>query len=347
MATVDWPIVLGALPDAAVLLDGTARVAEFNAKAAELFPQLGAGVPISAVSRNPDLLDGIGMIRDGGEQFTVAFNERVPLERTLMATLSKVSTIAGLSTAPALLIIFRDLTESRRIEKMRTDFVANASHELRTPLASIIGFIETLQGPASNDPVAREKFLPVMALQAQRMKRLVDDLMSLTKVEMHAHVQPRGEVDLNDIVAHVREALEPLAKSEGVTLEVHPLAAPAIVRGDRDELVQVFQNLIHNGIRYGRAGGKVLVEIERKAKALRVSVADDGPGIAPQHLPRLTERFYRVDVAASRKKEGTGLGLAIAKHVVNRHRGELTIRSELGKGSTFTIVLPAAIHQNS
>ncbi len=340
MATVDWPIVLDALPDAAVLLDGYALVAGFNAKAAELFPQLQMRVPVSALSRNPDLLLGIALVRRGGEQMTVQFSERVPLERAMLATLSNVSTTSASTAAPALLMIIRDLTEASRIDRMRTDFVANASHELRTPLASIIGFIETLQGAAKTDPAARDKFLAIMALQAQRMKRLVDDLMSLSKVEMHAHVMPRGEVDLNHVVAHVREALEPLAKAEAITLTSHPLTGRALVQGDRDELVQVFQNLIHNAIRYGRSGGSVSVGIERAGRSLRVRVTDDGPGIAPQHLPRLTERFYRVDVAASRRKEGTGLGLAIAKHVVQRHRGELDIRSELGNGSAFTVTLP-------
>ena len=314
----------------------------FNGRAAELFANLREELPISAVSRNPDLLEGIGLIRDGAAEITVMLSERVPMERLLMATLANIGGPTKLPSDPELLITFRDLSEASRIEKTRTDFVANASHELRTPLASIIGFIETLQGPAKDDPAARERFLSVMAMQAQRMKRLVDDLMSLTRVEMHAHVMPRDEVDLNSVVNHVREALEPLAQQEQVTLSAAGIDGPALVRGDRDELVQVFQNLIHNAIRYGRKGGGVSVRIERAAAGLRVQVSDDGVGIAPQHLPRLTERFYRVDVAASRKKEGTGLGLAIVKHVVNRHRGDFDVKSELGKGSTFTVTLPEA-----
>lgn len=339
----DWLKVLAALPDPALLLDRQSEVLAFNARAAEMFPHLAREMPISAVSRNPDLLEGIGLARDGASEITVALNERVPMERTLMATLAN---IGGDGPGPELLVTFHDLSEASRMEKTRTDFVANASHELRTPLASIIGFIETLQGPARNDPAAHERFLSVMAIQAQRMKRLVDDLMSLSRVEMHAHVMPRNEVDLNLVVDHVREALEPLALRQEVTLAVKRLGQPAIVLGDRDELVQVVQNLVHNAIRYGRTGGSVAVQIRSarlgNARLLKIEVADDGPGIAPQHLPRLTERFYRVDVAASRKKEGTGLGLAIVKHVVNRHRGEFDIHSELGKGSTFTVSLPEA-----
>ena len=347
LPAADWLKVLTALPDPALLLDRQSAVLAFNTRAAELFPHLARGLPISAVSRNPNLLEGIGLIRDGAGAITVVLAERVPLERTLMATLA---TVGQDDASPELLITFRDLSEASRIENTRKDFVANASHELRTPLASIIGFIETLQGPARDDAGAREKFLAVMAMQAQRMKRLVDDLTSLSRVEMHAHVMPRGEVDLNEAINHVREALEPLARQDGVTLTVASLDRPALVLGDRDELVQVFQNLIHNAIRYGRKGGGVRVRIEPVQRGagrfLRVEVADDGPGIAPQHLPRLTERFYRVDVAASRKKEGTGLGLAIVKHVVNRHRGELEIKSELGKGSTFAVILPELLGRN-
>jgi len=340
-----WRAVLTALPDPALLISQQSQVLDYNEKAAELFPQLAPGLALSAVSRSPELTEGIGLIRDGAEQIAVALDDRVPFERKLLATLSRLPAEDADGEAPDLLIIVRDLSEATRIENTRRDFVANASHELRTPLASIIGFIETLQGPAKNDLAARDKFLSVMSLQAQRMKRLVDDLMSLSRIEMRSHIMPREEVDLNGILDDLRQSLEPLARLDNVQLAIAGLSRPAIVHGDRDELVQVFQNLIHNAIRYGRAGGNIAVRVEAHpaARILRVHVADDGPGIAPQHLPRLTERFYRVDVAASRKKEGTGLGLAIAKHVVNRHRGELEIKSELGKGSTFTVALPEAV----
>jgi two-component system, OmpR family, phosphate regulon sensor histidine kinase PhoR len=346
---VEWSIVLAALPDPALLLNQNLRVIEFNSKAAELFPHLSRGLHVTSVSRNPELREGISLMQDGAEQLAVALNERVPLERTLRATLSRLPKTDADPSAADLMIILQDLSEARQIERTRTDFVANASHELRTPLASIIGFIETLQVAARHDPVARDKFLGVMSLQAQRMKRLVDDLMSLSRVEMHTHIMPRDEVDLNGILDDLRQSLEPLARQEDVRIEIVGLERPAIVLGDRDELIQVFQNLIHNGIRHGNPGGLVQVWVETGGQpaAVRVHVMDDGPGIAPQHLPRLTERFYRVDVATSRRKEGTGLGLAIAKHVINRHRGELQIASELGKGSTFTVELPEAVTRQS
>ncbi len=340
-----WRVVLAALPDPALLLSSQSLIVDFNVKAAELFPQLAVGLPMSAVNRNPELIEGIGLIRDGGEQIAVELSERIPFERRLMATLSKLPTAGADAEAPEILITVRDLSEAARIEMTRKDFIANASHELRTPLASIIGFIETLQGPAKNDPAAREKFLAVMSIQAMRMKRLVDDLMRLSRIEMHTHIMPRDEVNLNDVLDDIRQSLAPLAAQEQVHLSVTGLNRPAVVLGDREELVQVFQNLIQNAIRYGREGGTVIVRIEPEtaARRLRVLVIDDGPGIAPQHLPRLTERFYRIDVATSRKKEGTGLGLAIAKHAVHRHRGELEIASVVGKGSTFAVVLPEAV----
>ena len=328
----DWRPVLDALPDAAMALDGQRRVAAFNAKAAEIFPQVSEGLLFSAINRNPLLLSGLASVR-GGDPISIDIEERWPVERTLKVT------IAALPDGGRLLT-FRDLSEARSIERMRTDFIANASHELRTPLASIIGFIETLQGPAKDDPGARERFLGVMGAQAQRMKRLVDDLMSLSRVEMHAHVRPRGQVDLAGVLTDVVAAMEPVAERDGtaIALDLPPL--PALVEGDREELTQAFQNLVHNAIRHGRENGRITVKLTQVAGGWEASVADDGPGIAPYHLPRLTERFYRVDADASRRKEGTGLGLAIVKHIVQRHRGELTIRSQLGSGSEFRISVP-------
>jgi two-component system phosphate regulon sensor histidine kinase PhoR len=250
-------------------------------------------------------------------------------------------------TGGNILILMRDLTELERINQMRADFIANASHELRTPLASLRGFIETLQGTAKDDPKARDRFLAIMGEQASRMTRLIDALLSLSRVEMNAHVPPSGLIDLNDVLEHARDTLEPLAKSNELRIEVEGFGRPAIVRGDRDELVQVLQNLVHNALKYGANGGKVRLEAKRLAPHGRqgtryaIAVIDQGPGIAAEHLPRLTERFYRIE-AESKEKGGTGLGLAIVKHILNRHRGELLIASKPGKGSTFTIVLNAA-----
>jgi two-component system phosphate regulon sensor histidine kinase PhoR len=247
-----------------------------------------------------------------------------------------------------ILVLLRDLTEVERINQMRADFIANASHELRTPLASLRGFIETLQGTAKDDPKARERFLAIMAEQASRMTRLIDALLSLSRVEMNAHVPPSGRVDLNDVLDHVRDTLEPLARDSGGRLHVGRFPRPAIVRADRDELVQVFQNLVQNAFRYGVKGGQIRLEprqappVGRQPGRYAISVIDQGPGIAPEHLPRLTERFYRIDVTASRENGGTGLGLAIVKHVLANHGGHVRLWSSPGTGSTFTMRLPHA-----
>jgi two-component system, OmpR family, phosphate regulon sensor histidine kinase PhoR len=239
-------------------------------------------------------------------------------------------------------LIIDDLTERRRSERIRVDFVANASHELRTPLASLTGFIETLQGPARDDPVARERFLAIMRSQATRMSRLIDDLLSLSRIELKAHMRPSGEADLVAIIHHLADALEPLARELGVTIETELPAAPVIVRGERDELIQVFANLIENAGKYGQVGERVVVRVTAQGAdgGPAVSVRDFGPGIAAEHLPRLTERFYRADIEASPKHRGTGLGLAIAKHILTRHQARLTIESRLGEGATFTVIFP-------
>ena len=231
---------------------------------------------------------------------------------------------------------------------MRADFIANASHELRTPLASLRGFIETLQSSAKQDPGARERFLAIMAEQASRMTRLIDALLSLSRVEMNAHVPPSDLVDLNDVINHAKDTLEPLVREMSFRLEVGRFPRPAVVRGDRDELVQVLQNLVQNALKYGDRGGVVRIEAKhipslgRQVGRYAISVVDKGPGIAPEHLPRLTERFYRVDVGASRQMKGTGLGLAIVKHILTRHSGQLEIQSRAGEGACFRVALPLA-----
>jgi two-component system, OmpR family, phosphate regulon sensor histidine kinase PhoR len=275
------------------------------------------------------------------DRIDVDLVERVPVERRVAATVSRLESSSA-STSPHVLVTFRDLTEQDRLAQMRADFIANASHELRTPLASLRAFVETLQGPARDDVAARTRFLTLMASQAERMTRLIDDLLSLSRVEMRVHLPPRGIVELNETAAYVYQSLEPVAEGAKVKLSLLRNEKPARIRGDREEIVQVLQNFIQNAIKYGREGGTIEVRVGRDAPRgagdarVWVSVVDNGPGIAPEHLPRLTERFYRVNVTSSREKGGTGLGLAIVKHIVNRHRGELRIASRLGAGSSFT-----------
>ncbi len=339
-------IMAEALPDPAIMLNAAGQVLYCNAPARGLFAALREGSHIASVIRTPELLDAVSTAPERGRAITVTYAERVPVGRRMAATVAPLG--RGGERGGNILVLLRDLTEVERINQMRADFIANASHELRTPLASLRGFIETLQGTAKDDPRARERFLTIMAEQAFRMTRLIDALLSLSRVEMNAHVPPSGLVDLNEVLDHVRDTLEPLAQETGATLKAARFARPAIVRGDRDELVQVLQNLVHNALKYGLKGGRVRLEAKhlppqgRQAGRYAIAVIDEGLGIAPEHLPRLTERFYRIDVASSREKGGTGLGLAIVKHILNRHRGELAIASVPGRGSTFTVLLDPA-----
>lgn len=340
-----WRAVVSAMPDPAMVLDRAGLIVHHNAAVADLFPRVRVGQPISSVSRSPELLAAVEKSRDADDVTVVELQDRVPVQRRVSAILTALPFKDTADGEPSLLVTFRDITDQAKLAQMRADFIAYASHELRTPLASLRGFVETLQGPARDDAKARERFLGIMATQAARMTQLIDDLLSLSRIEMRVHVPPRGTVELNEVVGFVVQSLEPVAKSAGITIAVERLPEPARVRGDREELVQVFQNLIHNGIRYGTEGGHVDVRIVRepavagRSRRIAVAVQDDGIGIPPEHLPRLTERFYRVSISASREKGGTGLGLAIVKHIVTRHRGELKIASTLGQGSTFTVLL--------
>ena len=335
-----WRAVIEAIPTAALALDAAGTLVHHNRLAAEMFPKIKSGQPMSQVSRSPDLLLAVDRALASEDRIDVDLVERVPVERRVAATVSRLARSAAPSS-PNVLVTFRDLTEQDRLAQMRADFIANASHELRTPLASLRAFVETLQGPARDDVNARTRFLTLMASQAERMTRLIDDLLSLSRVEMRVHLPPRGIVELNESAQYVFQSLEPVAEAAKVKLSLVRGDA-ARIRGDREEIVQVLQNLIQNAIKYGREDGAIEVRVGRDAARgsrdarVWVSVADNGPGIAPEHLPRLTERFYRVNAASSREKGGTGLGLAIVKHIMNRHRGELRIASRLGAGSTFT-----------
>lgn len=333
------------LPDAALLLDGRGVVLAMNGLAKDLFDVADTGRHISRTTRAPDLLEAVEAARDSGQTQSCRLDFKVPVERNLTGTVTPLPGSGDADETPAMLIVLRDLSEQDLLMRMRADFVANASHELRTPLASLKGFVETLQHAAKDDPVAREKFLRIMQQQADRMARLIDDLLSLSRIEMHAHVMPKTQVELSGLLAHVVQTLQPIAREKDVALALVS-GATGVVSGDRDELIQVFQNLIENAIKYGKRGGHVTVTCSliggdgSQQGRYAVAVSDDGPGIAPEHLPRLTERFYRVNAAESRHIGGTGLGLAIAKHVVNRHRGDLQIESTVGKGSTFRAIFP-------
>jgi two-component system phosphate regulon sensor histidine kinase PhoR len=248
-----------------------------------------------------------------------------------------------------ILLTFEDQTSAEEAGQMRRDFIANVSHELRTPLTALLGFIETLNGAAKDDPAARDRFLGIMANEANRMRRLVDDLMSLTRVEEDERVRPRENVELGALLTSVIKGLEPQASAAGVSVKLDLVGSDEAVPGDTGQLVQVFTNLIENGIKYGVSGGEVTVQLLPRAMnqrlrsdAVQICVTDKGDGIAEHHIARLTERFYRVDNHRSREVGGTGLGLAIVKHIINRHRGRLVIESTVGQGTKACVFLPTA-----
>ncbi|MGB7660379.1 MAG: ATP-binding protein [Pseudolabrys sp.] len=338
--------LIDGLPEAAIVLDREGRVIAFNEMAISIAPALRRGEPALIALRMPELVDAIRRAIRRHEPQRVEFFERVPLDRWFEAFVTPVTlTLGAGGTADILVMTFNDLTPLRRVEEMRADFIANASHELRTPLAALLGFIETLQGPAKDDPVARDKFLGIMQGQATRMARLIDDLLSLSRIELNAHLQPSTPVDLAPIVRQVVDGLQMLARDRGVEIKVALSPDTLTVLGDRDELIRALENLIENALKYGAAGKRVDVTVGRAQTRAglpeaHVSVRDYGPGISPEHLPRLTERFYRVDVADSRAQGGTGLGLALVKHVLNRHGGRVTIESTPGAGATFTMHIP-------
>jgi two-component system phosphate regulon sensor histidine kinase PhoR len=331
-------LIMGALPEAVLAIGSDDRILETNAAAQALFPALRVGAPLARNLRSPDILDAIERVRLTGEPARATWLERVPVERHFDVNVAPVR----LDVGPVLIVYFREISESRRLERMRVDFVANASHELRTPLSSLLGFIETLQGPARNDGVARTRFLEIMREQAQRMARLVDDLLSLSRIEQHLHLRPQSPVDVTMVLRHIVDTLQPLADDNRVELELE-IAAPVVVSGDRDELLRVVENLIENAIKYGASEGadkRVTIGATVHEGDGIITVQDFGPGIAQEHLPRLTERFYRVDAGQSRAKGGTGLGLAIVKHIVARHRGRMTVDSKKGMGACFRVILP-------
>ena len=336
------------MPDPVIVLDGRGRVATTNAQAREQFGAWIEGQSYVSVLRQPTLL---------GPVEEALFRQRsaeVPMlhaagtgETPFAVHISPIEPdVPG--GPPWVLLLFRDQSATQTGESIRRDFVANVSHELKTPLTAVLGFLETLRGPARDDPTARERFTALMTSELRRMDRLVSDLLSLSRLEGQRRRHPRDRVDLAAIAQEAVDVLSGSADAQSVTIET-ALPDRAIVVGDADQLLQVVTNLLENALKYGGSGGRVTVGIGHmdrepvlRAPAWRLTVRDEGPGVAPEHIPRLTERFYRVDTGRSRTEGGTGLGLAIVKHIVNRHRGRLRFAAAMGQGMTVTVLLPDA-----
>ena len=365
-----YALMLESLPDPVMLAsaadtgDGEPRLAFANAAARELLRLQREGGLVAAAIRNPRVLESLEEALYGRIESEAVFEEGGARERVWRAIAKPLPSDGRTALA---LLWMRDETDGRRNERMRADFLANASHELRTPLASLAGFIETLRGHAKGDAAARERFLEIMAHQAERMSRLIDDLLSLSRIELNEHIAPSGDADLGLAVTDVVDALGPLAEDRKVKIEVRsPPPGSALIVGDRDQIIQVVQNLVDNAMKYAGSGGAVTIEVlqdvslEDAGRPLRAAgsrlsllspdrgqgvryvalkVSDTGPGIAREFLPRLSERFYRVE-GQKGGQAGTGLGLAIVKHIINRHRGGLAVESVAGEGATFTACFP-------
>ncbi|MDO9416358.1 MAG: phosphate regulon sensor histidine kinase PhoR [Pararhizobium sp.] len=333
------PAVLDALDTPVLVIAADETVLFQNDAAEKAFGSIPQNTYLAARVRSPGILDMVRETMATGVVNQIEHSERLPSEAVYIVRVAPAS-LPDPAAGPQIVyfISYRDISQARRIDRMRSDFVANASHELRTPLASLKGFIETLQGPARNDLKSHEKFLGIMNEQATRMSRLIDDLLSLSRLELKSHIAPDTSVDLAPLLGHVGDALAPLATDLDVTISLDLPKDPVFVQGDRDELIEVFENLVENACKYGQEGKKVEVTLGRTPQGgAEVTVRDYGPGIPAEHVPRITERFYRVNVEASRSKKGTGLGLAIVKHILTRHRARLLVRSEIGEGTVFTV----------
>lgn len=339
--------LLESLPSPILLLGRDRRVVTLNSAARKIFAVDPLNRDLAQAIRHPavlkaadDALAGNG----GGKPVEVSLGGETPrIFNTVVQPMGEGNDKAPLGAV----VVLNDITADKATQEMRDDFVANVSHELRTPLAAIKGFIETMLGSAKDDPEAQKRFLGIMEGEAERMARLIEDLLSLSRIQVNQHVVPQGRVQLRPLLEGIADSMAPVAKERNVSLQLDMSKDVSDVIGDRDQLYQVFVNLVNNAIKYGAENGTVTIGVESVARVrgtggpgVAVSVSDDGDGIPNEHIPRLTERFYRVDKARSRQLGGTGLGLAIVKHIVTRHRGRLVIESAPGKGSRFTVHLP-------
>jgi two-component system, OmpR family, phosphate regulon sensor histidine kinase PhoR len=330
--------IASALPDAALIVDRKQLIVAANRAACDVLSAQIEGQPVVLFLRSPEVLRALADRFSSSDHQRVELVVRAKVQRILDVHLSFLG--QG-ETSDLVLVILYDRTREEQIERMRSDFVATASHELRTPLTTLTGFIETMQGAASKDEKARTEFLSLMKTQAERMSSLIDDLLSLSRIELDEHIVPSATVDLKSVVLQTQNLLRSLLVETGCKLEIN-LPAALVVRGDANQLAQVVHNLVENAIKYSGRGKLISITGDVEGPIATLSIKDSGPGIAAHHIPRLTERFYRVNVQDSRMRGGTGLGLAICKHIVNRHRGRLIIESTVGVGSVFKIELPTS-----
>lgn len=345
----EYETLVDSLPDILIMCNNAQKIIRTNKAAREVFGQNLANKSLSTIIPSDELLNGVADVIEERQGRRIEFHLD-SIMRDFRAIINLFFPAAS-GESIAVIVTLNDITELQRVEKMRAEFVANASHEIRTPLASIKGFIETLRGPARNDQVALDEFLKIMDDQASRMKNLIDDLLTLSKIQANERTLPSGCVDIAQIARDEKEGFIWAAKEKNMSLRLDIAEGLPSVLGEFNELRQVLHNLISNALKYGNTGTEVAVSMRvtsvlpddpnfsKLHRAVMISVMDNGEGIPREHLPRLTERFYRVDSARTRSIGGTGLGLAIVKHIINRHRGVLTIDSVVGQGSTFSVYL--------
>ncbi len=341
----DLVVILNALTEPVLLVNSDRQITLANRAATELFGEGLEGRNLVHAIRHPDALDSVDEVLHGKADSEAIISMAGPLRETYKVSVIRLDDDRGIDANA--IVGLRDISHVLEAEQMRSDFVANVSHELRSPLSALSGGIETLQGAARNDPDAQLRFLDIMEREAARMNRLIDDLLSLSSVEVNERIRPSERVNLESVVESAIAALETQSKASKKPIRLQPPDCDCTVLGDNDELTQVFHNLIDNALKYSRENGEVGISISQRDRvtgmsrsAIAVAVTDQGDGIPAEHVPRLTERFYRVDTSRSRDQGGTGLGLAIVKHILNRHRGKLIVESESGVGSTFTVCLP-------
>ena len=346
METTATTAILHALPDPVLLIDAEKQILAANVAAKNLLGDQIEGRALTLALRHPDILDAVDEVLNGAEQRQLRISLMDSVRRSFDI---QIASLTGTTQYEAdAVLIMHDMTAEHNAEQMRADFVANVSHELRSPLSSLVGFIETLRGAARDDEAARDRFLEIMDSESKRMTRLIDDLLSLSRVEANEHILPEGNVEIRPLLVEIVDTLTARASVRKITIELPENNAHVFATGNRDELTEVFHNLIDNAVKYCSENTRVRINVEEVDRipdlggaGFVVIVSDEGDGISPEHLPRLTERFYRVDKGRSRTMGGTGLGLAIVKHIVNRHRGRLTIDSAIGKGTEFKVFLPS------
>ncbi len=356
-----------AFEEAIIILEGDLRITYANPAAQKMLAIEKPGQGLATVMRNPAVIEMVQTVTQGGKPDTVTFHVETPLDRHYRSFAAPISTTFETETKNRALLVLYDVTDIVRANDLRSDFLANASHELKTPIASLLGYVETLRGHAKDDEKAREKFLRIMQEQAERMQRLIDDLLSLRRIELSQHIAPTQTINFHQTVQSVIEIVAPIAQRRQVTLKYTGSEQPPL-RGSHDDLLQAVLNLVDNAVKICppesavhltldqvehwipgeefETNGPLPNAIRRRISTpesgadffIRLRILDEGPGIDREHIPRLGERFYRI--SDERKKKGTGLGLAIVKHIIRAHRGGLYVQSEIGKGTEFTLILP-------